>query len=1033
MRFRGKSIRRKIVALLVVPLVSLAVIWGVTTVVTGRAADRLLSASTVVEEVGFPIEDTVRVLQEERRATLVYLADPRASEAPARLHEQRDATNAKVAEVRANAENPDVREEMSGETAHRLDSLIEAFDGIDTLRRTVEDGSISAGQALTLYNRLIDPCHTFLSGLDTVNDVPLDKEGQALVDLARTREFLARQDALVSAVLVRGRVDAGQQRQMADYRARRELRSEVSLELLPASERERFERYWSSPAATPLLELEKNVVEGSAGTPRGITSATWDKAAKTVLDDLAELNSEAGDRYQERVEPEAVGVLLRAGAAGVLGLFALLFSIVLSVRIGRELIRDLSRLRKDAHEVSGVRLPSVMRRLAAGEQVDVETEAPRLQYEKDEMGQVGQALNTLQRAAVEAAVKQADMRRGVSEVFVNLARRSQVLLHKQLTLLDAMERRTEDTEELADLFRLDHLTTRMRRHAEGLVILSGAAPSRQWRKPVPLMDVVRAAVAEVEDYERIEVRRLARIAVTGPAVADLTHLVAELLENATVFSPPHTAVQVHGERVANGFTLEIHDRGLGMTPDALLDANLRLAETPEFELSDTDRLGLYVVSRLAQRQNVRVSLQPSPYGGTTAVVFVPDVLLTAAPDGDTSGGIRLDRAAAGLGDEASGERGPRLTKVPAQLPGLPKSVLESAVLDGPVELEAPVDAAERVRALDLGDLGDLGGLGDIEDTDSERGGLFRPRRKSGSRERGRSRDRAEHQQAGDGAEAGDSARPDAAVPVPLPRRRAPKLVSSHGRPVGEESAPAERPDERVLTPREELRGGLPAPFDARAQSRADNGDAAAERGTPPPDPAVEPVRDQAPEPVRDQAPEPVRDQATEPVRDQAPGAGRGGDAPAGPGTPASEEGQDRPKPAPYEDIPTAALPRRVRQANLAPQLKGEPKRKPVRDEAPADRDAEEVRDRMAALQRGWQRGRRDNGELENGERPAPERPAPERRAPERPAPGQPAPGQPAPERPAPEPPAPEPPVREEPRPGTAEDGTAHRTTEGDGR
>ncbi|MEK8142265.1 hypothetical protein NKH18_06505 [Streptomyces sp. M10(2022)] len=134
-------------------------------------------------------------------------------------------------------------------------------------------------------------------------------------------------------------------------------------------------------------------------------------------------------------------------------------------------------------------------------------------------------------------MKQADMRRGVSEVFVNLARRNQVLLHRQLTLLDTMERRTENSDELADLFRLDHLTTRMRRHAEGLVILSGAAPSRQWRKPIQLMDVVRAAVAEVEDYERIEVRRLPRIGVGGPAVADLTHLIAELLENATVFSP----------------------------------------------------------------------------------------------------------------------------------------------------------------------------------------------------------------------------------------------------------------------------------------------------------------------------------------------------------------------------------------------------------------------------------------------------------------------------------------------------------------
>ena len=465
------------------------------------------------------------------------------------------------------------------------------------------------------------------------------------------------------------------------------------------------------------------------------------------------------------MRPVAIGVILKAGIAGVLGLAALLVSLFMSVRIGRSLVRDLRRLRQDAHEASGVRLPSVMRRLSAGEQVDVETEVPRLEYDRNEIGEVGQALNTLQRAAVEAAVKQAELRSGVSEVFVNLARRSQVLLHKQLTLLDAMERRTEDTDELADLFRLDHLTTRMRRHAEGLVILSGAAPSRQWRKPVQLMDVVRAAVAEVEDYERIEVRRLPRLAVTGPAVADLTHLVAELLENATVFSPPHTAVQVLGERVANGFTLEIHDRGLGMAADALLDANLRLAETPEFELSDTDRLGLFVVSRLAQRQNVRVSLQPSPYGGTTAVVFIPDALLT-----DDVPGHQRHRLPARPGApprrRPSWRRAARaaLSQVPVPLPGLPASLL-----DGPVELEAPVDldalddfpapsttrtanaAASSARAAPS-----PGCRGTSSTVRQD------PREPSRRRRRRR--------------------RPSGA-PVPLPRRRAPKLVSSHGRPV----------------------------------------------------------------------------------------------------------------------------------------------------------------------------------------------------------------------------------------------------------
>ncbi|HEX5565352.1 MAG TPA: ATP-binding protein, partial [Streptomyces sp.] len=256
------------------------------------------------------------------------------------------------------------------------------------------------------------------------------------------------------------------------------------------------------------------------------------------------------------------------------------------------------------------------------------------------------------------------------------------------TLLDAMERRTEDPEELADLFRLDHLTTRMRRHAEGLVILSGAAPSRQWRKPVPLVDVVRAAVAEVEDYERVEVRQLPPLAVDGAAVADLTHLIAELLENATVFSPPHTGVQVLGGRVPSGFTLEIHDRGLGMAPEALLEANLRLAETPEFQLSDTDRLGLFVVSRLARRQDVRVSLQPSPYGGITAVVLIPGALLTeSAGTGDRDAGTS-GRNGIGAG---GGERAGAPARTSAGLPRRGARPAPGAVRDGPVERESPVE------------------------------------------------------------------------------------------------------------------------------------------------------------------------------------------------------------------------------------------------------------------------------------------------------------------------------------------------------
>lgn len=215
---------------------------------------------------------------------------------------------------------------------------------------------------------------------------------------------------------------------------------------------------------------------------------------------------------------------------------------------------------------------------------------------------------------------------------MSLARRSQLLLHRQLALLDTMERRTEDPVELEDLFRLDHLTTRMRRHAESLIILSGAAPGRGWRHPVPLLDVVRAAVAEVEDFPRVEVQALADARLIGGAVADLTHLLAELVENAVMFSPPQTKVQVRAERVGAGIAVEIHDRGLGMDKEALDEANRRIQDAEEVDLLDTEQLGLFVVNRLAHRRHVKVALQPSPYGGITAVVLVPDALLAAGAD-----------------------------------------------------------------------------------------------------------------------------------------------------------------------------------------------------------------------------------------------------------------------------------------------------------------------------------------------------------------------------------------------------------------
>ncbi|MEU4930374.1 nitrate- and nitrite sensing domain-containing protein [Streptomyces yokosukanensis] len=1011
MRFRGKSIRRKIVALLLVPLVSLTAVWGFATVLTGREVARLFHVTDVKQDVGYPADDIVRTLQQERRQTLVYLADPRAADALTALQRTRTATDGAVAKLQKNAGDHDVLDGLDTNGSERLAAALDAFDGLDSLRRSVEQGTVTRAQAFDLYNRLVDPCFTLLTALEGIDDVQLDAQARAMVNVSRARELLSREDALLGSSLVVGTLTRAETRDISDLVAQRTVLYDVSLPLLPSAERDRYQRFWKDATTAPLRTAEQTVVDTDSGTPPGVTAQSWDSEAAGVLDELGTLDDHAGDRFQARTRPVAMSVILQAAVAGLLGLLALVFSIVLSVRIGRSLIRDLRQLRLDAHEASGVRLPSVMRRLSAGEQVDVETEVPRLEYDKNEMGEVGQALNTLQRAAVEAAVKQAELRSGVSEVFVNLARRSQVLLHKQLTLLDTMERRTEDTDELADLFRLDHLTTRMRRHAEGLVILSGAAPSRQWRRPVQLMDIVRASVAEVEDYERIEVRRLPRVAVTGPAVADLTHLVAELLENATVFSPPHTAVQVLGERVANGFTLEIHDRGLGMTAEALLDANLRLAETPEFELSDTDRLGLFVVSRLAQRQNVRVSLQPSPYGGTTAVVFIPDALLSDDVP-DTNGlGFRLDRDRGGKAPGQAAGRAVGRSTGPVQLPGLPTSLL-----DGPVELEAPVD----LDAID-----DFPGV--LGEEDSERGGLFRPRRslsRADDPAASPSGDRAPRGADGDrGAREADG---DHGL-VPLPRRQTPKLVSSHGKPVTDQRSRRDDGDQQPSTAPHRPDTGALAPLPARRRTTAPRrpteptGDRAEGRGAAPAE-GVERAEGRGTAPA-------ARTDAVSGVpalpRRARPGApaGAGPDAPgqAGAGTaeftderagssgetarPGGEEPRlpgaaDRPtgealrpdahasRPtgevaqptapaigadsasAPGADIAPASdagaepavgpLPRRVRQASLAPQLKQDTARPAERAAGPPDRDADEVRSRMASLQRGWQRGRREN-------------------------------------------------------------------------
>ncbi|MDH6119967.1 signal transduction histidine kinase [Kitasatospora sp. GAS204A] len=650
MRLRSSSIRAKIIALLLVPIVALVSLWAYATLVTTSDFWNQLNVASTYKAFGAPVDQVVRDLQGERRTAVVLLARPQASDVQSDYLNAQKATDQDLAALRQKATGAGSGR-LNGSERARLQDLLNAASQLTLLRGQVGQQSISWGFAITQYSGLIQPAFDFRAAFVSQQNGQLPRQGTILIELTRAREYLSQQDAAMEGLLGTQNPILLQEQAVLDPMHDQQALFQVYIGELDQPDQGDYLALQGGDdwRALDLADREFQSASEPADAVASISEPAWRTTADHILDDLAQENSKLADSLGTRATAYAMGLLWRGAIAGVVGLLAIALSVVVSLRIGRGLARELIGLRNAAHELAAVRLPSVMLRLRDGQPVDIAAEAPDLQFGDAEIGQVGRAFNQVQRTAVRAAVEQAELRRGVSAVFVNLARRSQVLLHRQLTLLDTMERRTEDPAELEDLFKLDHLTTRMRRHAEGLIILSGGSPGRAWRKPVRMVDVVRAAVGEVEDYARVIVRPFPSTGLLGSAVADVTHLIAELVENAAVFSPPQTQVTVQGEVVAHGFALEIDDRGLGLSEPALVEINQRLEVEQAFDLTDTDRLGLFVVSRLARRHGIRVSLRASPYGGTTAVVLIPRELLAEVPGGALlSGGAPAGGASDGV-------------------------------------------------------------------------------------------------------------------------------------------------------------------------------------------------------------------------------------------------------------------------------------------------------------------------------------------------------------------------------------------------
>ncbi|MET7929014.1 nitrate- and nitrite sensing domain-containing protein [Streptomyces sp. NPDC005349] len=628
-RWRPKSIRAKVVTLLTVPVLSLMALWGHAAVTTASQVSSTEQLRQVNSALVQPITDFTTTVQDERAAALKYRADPGAS-ARRDFDAARSRTDKAVTALRAGIRSSSTDlAALDARLPDRISALLKSAGSLPMQRETPHDSAA----VFSGYGTAVDRAFAVRAGLAGADRPDRASDTRTVLELARAREALSRQDAVLGAAQASGTMSAAQYRAFVGDVAQQRGLTKAAVPDLRAEGAARYRTVLASRNATELATAQDAVLDaGEEGAVSAVPAGDWHSVAGHTLAGLAAAERGAVDTGAD-AQPYSLATLGSSGLAVVLGLLGVVLSLLLSVRIGRGLVDDLTGLRNSALELAATRLPAAIRRIHSGDDLDLDAEAPLARAPiRDEIGQVGAALTTVQRAALRAVAGRAAVLTGVSGVYVSLARRSQVLLHRQLELLDAMERRTENPSDLEDLFRLDHLTTRMRRHAESLLILSGSAPGRAWRNPVPLIDAVRAGIAETADIDRVQLHDIPDLSLAGTAVADLIHLIAELAENAAAFSPPHTPVVVRGEEVGAGAVLEIEDRGLGMGDEALAAANEKIRAT-DIDLLDSRRLGLFVVNRLAERQQVDVTLRRSVYGGVTAVVFLPQQLLEAPHPG----------------------------------------------------------------------------------------------------------------------------------------------------------------------------------------------------------------------------------------------------------------------------------------------------------------------------------------------------------------------------------------------------------------
>ena len=632
------GIRARIMLIALVPSIALAVIGaGTALTLIGKAQHAKHYAQSLAGSAGANTAINA-ALEQERMLSIWNLAatepDPQA------LAAARNSVDQLMRGLSSTLE--DARSSTAGMNSE-LANFFSAMRALPPTRTSIDARTIGVQQAYEFYSNMLGGTDRDAEQIVAAfaPDATSAAQLEGSLRLYRTLEAMSRSSALLAAP-VNGRALppnlASELRDLVGY-YRMEFAKLVSSGVVDA---QRAAAITNGAAWRTVTDTADAVLTSSTGTAAAqrlpVGPRVWRDAATEVANQLltlfdTEFRSGEQDIASKAAHTEHTG-FLAGGALLAITLLAFLVSLVLASRFSGR----LHRLRREILTLADESLPEAMRAVRSGEPVSGEKPDTRLDFGSDEIGQVADAFNRAHTTAIEAAITEARTREGVRRVFLAIARRFQLVIQKQLGALDEAEAQQEDPALLRTFFEIDHLATRARRNAENMIILAGARPARQWRRPVALPDLCRSAVSEAVEYTRVHLGAMPEARVVGGAVADLVHLLAELIDNAAFFSPPHMRVELTAGLAGQGLVIQVEDRGVGMTGEALQTYNRMLSEPPDFDLTDlgTDsRLGLFVVARLAVRNGLSVQLHETDYGGIRALVLVPAASLASDDRHDT--------------------------------------------------------------------------------------------------------------------------------------------------------------------------------------------------------------------------------------------------------------------------------------------------------------------------------------------------------------------------------------------------------------